>query len=318
MVSQLINYIKKSKLVLIICHIRPDGDSLGSGFALKKIAESFGKRVDFVCDSDKPAHYEFLPDYSELNNIKYSDKNSKYDLVIAVDCGDESRMGKYYSQFKKAKVSVNIDHHITNNNFGAVAYVYPDYSSTCELIYDMIEGDYKIDKTVATYLMLGISTDTGHFRHNNTSENTMKVASKLLACGADMQFIINGVYKNNTKNKLDLIAKAINSFRFFHNGEIVVITLTKKDMESCSCTLADTEGIIDYGMSIGSVQVAICMSEQNVRSYKVSFRSKSVDVAQSAMVFGGGGHKLASGCVVNGYYEDVVDKVVKSVTDTMD
>jgi phosphoesterase RecJ-like protein len=280
---------------------------------LRAIAKSFGKQVDFVCDSDKPSHYAFLPEYDEFNVKKFD----KYDLVISVDCADESRLGRYYSYFKKAKVAVNIDHHITNPQFGAVAHVEPTASSTCELIYDLISDDYKIDKEVATYLYLGISTDTGHFRHNNTTTHTFEVASKLLKAGADVEFIINGVYRNNTKNKLDLIATAIKSFRFFDDDKIVVITITRDDLAKCGCALSDTEGIIDYGMSISKVQVAVCMSEQNIRSYKVSFRSKGADVAKSAMVFGGGGHKLASGCVVNGYYDDVVDKVVKAVRDEM-
>ena len=310
----LIGHIKSSKKVLIICHIRPDGDSLGSGFALKRIAEKYGKLVDIVCDSDKPQHYAFLPNYDDLNQMKYE----KHDLVIAVDCADENRLGKYYSNFKRAKVNMNIDHHQTNTQYGMFVRVKPQASSTCEVVYDLIHNDYKIDKEVATLLYLGISTDTGHFRHNNTTEHTLFVASKLIALGADNESIVNNVYKSQTKNKLDLIATAIKSFRFFKDNKIVVITLTRDDMQKCGCTLADTEGIIDYGMSMGNVEVAVCMSEQNIRSYKVSFRSKCADVAQSAMTFGGGGHKLASGCVVNGHYEDVVDKVVKAVTDVMD
>ncbi|MBR2988281.1 MAG: hypothetical protein IKC64_01000, partial [Clostridia bacterium] len=153
---------------------------------------------------------------------------------------------------------------------------------------------------------------------DNSTARAHIVASKLIEYGANTNYIIDGVYRNNTVEKLKLTAKALQSFRFFKNNKIVVITLTKKDMEECGCTLADTEGIIDYGMSIGSVEVAVCMSEQNIRSYKVSFRSKGANVAQSATTFGGGGHKLASGCVVNGHYEDVVDKIVKSVTDVMD
>lgn len=309
----LISQIKSSKTLLIVCHIRPDGDSLGSGFALKRIAEKFGKKVDIVFDSDKPQHYAFLDGFDELNQIKYE----KHDLVIAVDCGDESRLGRYYTNFKRAKVNINIDHHRTNDNYGTISRVNPNASSTCELIYDLICNEIEIDSEVATMLYLGISTDTGHFRHNNTTKHTLFVASKLVECGANNEYIINNVYKNNTKNKLKLIATAINSFRFFKDDKIVVITLTRDDMKNCGCTLADTEGIIDYGMSIGKVEVAICMSEQNIRSYKVSFRSKGVDVSKSAMVFGGGGHKLASGCVANGHYEDVVCKVVKSVTDEM-
>ena len=168
--------ITAEKSVALFCHIRPDGDSLGSGFALKLVAEKFGKRVDFVCDSDKPRHYEFLTDFDQLNNPQLK----SYDTVISVDCADESRLGKYYNQFRKAKVSINIDHHATNPQFGKVKYVYPDASSTCEVIFNLIEKEIKITPDIATMLYLGLSTDTGHFRHDNSTARAHIVARKLI------------------------------------------------------------------------------------------------------------------------------------------
>ena len=309
----IIESVKKSERILIVCHIRPDGDCLGAGFALKRIAEKEGKKVDFVTDSPLPAQYSFIDGFDSLNDIKFQD----YDLGIAVDCADDLRLGKYLQKFKKCKVTFNIDHHRTNNRFAMCNIVAPDKSSTCELLYDLIKDDGVIDKDAATLLYLGISTDTGNFMHNNTTPSTLSAASQLLSLGADLEKIINGFYKNNTKNKLMLTAKAIESIRFFRDEKIAVMTVTAKMLSECGCVMADTEGLIDYAMSIGSVRAAVCMSEQNVRSYKVSFRAKDVDVAAAAGTFGGGGHKLAAGCVVNGHYEDVVDKVVKAVSDGM-
>ena len=235
----IIESVKKSERILIVCHIRPDGDCLGAGFALKRIAEKEGKKVDFVTDSPLPAQYSFIDGFDSLNDIKFQD----YDLGIAVDCADDLRLGKYLQKFKKCKVTFNIDHHRTNNRFAVFNIVAPDKSSTCELLYDLIKDDGVIDKDAATLLYLGISTDTGNFMHNNTTPSTLSAASQLLSLGADLEKIINGFYKNNTKNTADA----------------------------------------------------------------------SVVCAK----FGGGGHKLAAGCVVNGHYEDVVDKVVKAVSDGM-
>lgn len=308
-----IDSVKAAEKILIVCHIRPDGDCLGAGFGLKRICETLGKKVDFVTDSDKPEAYSFIADYGALNDRKYDG----YDLGIAVDCADDMRLGKYLAIYNKCRQTINIDHHQTNNRFGKINYVAPEKSSTCELLFDLIESDNVIDKEVATLLYLGISTDTGNFMHNNTKPETLSAAAKLLALGADQQLIVNSFYKNNTKNKLVLTAKAIESMRFFRDDGIVVMTVTSAMLCDCGCVMSDTEGLIDYGMSIGSVNVAVCMTEQKERSYKVSFRSKSTDVAAAAMTFGGGGHKLAAGCVVNGYYEDVVRKVVKAVSDGM-
>ncbi len=310
----IIQAITKAEKILIVCHIRPDGDCLGAGFVLKRIAENMGKKVDFVTDSDRPPHYAFISGFETLNDVKYGN----YDLGIAVDCADDLRLGKYIKQYLRCKKTFNIDHHQTNNRYGQVNYVQPDKSSTCELLFDLIENDDVIDSEVATLLYLGISTDTGNFMHNNTQPSTLLAASKLMEKGADLQKIVNGFYKNNTKNKIMLTAKAIDSMRFFCDDSIVIMTITKKMLAECGCQLSDTEGLIDYGMSIGSVRAAVCMSEQNVRSYKVSYRAKDVDVAAAAKTFGGGGHKLAAGCVVNGYYEDVVAKVLKSITDGME
>ena len=307
----IIESLKSAERIIIVCHIRPDGDCLGAGFALKRIAERLGKKVDFVTDSDRPEHYSFIADFYSLNDKKYDN----YDLGIAVDCADDQRLGKYLSVFSKCRLSVNIDHHRTNNRFAKINLVAPDKSSTCEHLFDLIERDGVIDGATATLLYLGISTDTGNFMHSNTTPATLSAASKLLKSGADLNLIVNGIYKNNTKNKLALTAKAIESMRFFHGDKIVVMTVTAAMLESCGCVMADTEGLIDYGMSIGSVRAAVCMTEQKPRSYKVSFRAKDVDVASAAVSFGGGGHRLAAGCVVNGHYEDVVAKVVKAVKD---
>ncbi len=269
-----IDAIKKANDVLIVCHIRPDGDCLGSGFALTRIAEKLGKRVDFVCDSPFPPAYSFIKDHDKFNKIKCN----RYDLAIAVDCADSARMGGFGEAYRKCPVTLNIDHHKTNDGFGKYNFIAPEISSTCELLYSLIKNDDVIGADEATDLYLGISTDTGNFTHSNTLSDTLKAASELLALGADLKSIVNDFYNNNTKNKLALIARAINSMRYFDDDKVVVMTVTQKDLTETGCVLSDTEGLIDYGMSVGSVKVAVCMTEQRERSYKVSLRSKGADV----------------------------------------
>lgn len=302
-----IDAIKKANDILIVCHIRPDGDCLGSGFALTRIAEKMGKRVDFVCDSPFPPAYSFIKDRDKFNDIKCE----RYDLAIAVDCADSARMGAFGELFRKCSETINIDHHKTNDGFGKSNFVVPDLSSTCELLYSLIKDYGVIGADEATDLYLGLSTDTGNFMHSNTTPDTLRTASELLALGADLGAIVNGFYRNNTKNKLALVARAVGSMRYFDDDKVVVMTVTQRDLKETGCVLSDTEGLIDYGMSVGSVKVAVCMTEQRERSYKVSLRSKGADVSLVAGAFGGGGHKQASGCVANGYYEDVVEKIVR-------
>ena len=305
--------IDNAQSVLIIGHQRPDGDCIGAGLALKSVCTTHGKPCDFVFDSPVPAHFAFLPAFDTLN--AFSAK--PYDTVICVDCADHLRTGKYIGYVKNAGISVNIDHHQTNNRFAAVNIVVPEASSTCEVLFDLLEPAGELNDTVAYYLFVGLSTDTGHFMHSNTTAKVFRTAAKLAEYKFDPHAVASNLYKNTTAGKMKLIARAIQSMRFFADGKVCVISVRPEDLQACDCVLADTEGLIDYGMMIGSVEVAICLTEQNNPQFKVSFRSKGADVAAAAAVFGGGGHKLAAGCTVSGKYEDVVRKVVKSVTDGM-
>lgn len=305
--------INNAEKILIIGHSRPDGDCIGAGLALRRVCINNGKACDFVFDSPVPQHFSFVPDFDVLSVMN----SDCYDLVICVDCGDNFRMGRFAAQFNKAKHTVNIDHHISNNRFAEMNVVLPDASSTCEIMFDLLNATGDIDDKVAYYLYIGLSTDTGHFMHNNVTSHVFEIASILTSYKISPYEIARDLYKNATVGKVKLISKAISSMRFFADGKVCLITVTPEILKECDCVLADTEGIIDYGMMISSVDVAICTTQYSELSYKVSFRSKSVDVAAAAAVFGGGGHKLAAGCSVSGRYEDVVEKVVKAVTNGM-
>ena len=309
----LIEAIKHSSCVLVVGHQRPDGDCLGSGLSVLRLCEKFGKKVDMLCDSDNPAQYSFMPGYARLNEKLYSN----YDLLVVVDCGDIYRIVKYQLYIKSIPESFNIDHHKTNNRFGKYNYVFPNASSTCELVFDLIKSETEIDETTASLLYVGLSTDTGHFMHSNTTAKVLDTASSLVALGANSFYLTSALYKNTTINKTRLTARALQSMRFFKDNRICIITVRQEDLTETNCVVADTEGLIDYGMKIGCVEVAICLTEQTRPHFKVSFRSKKCDVAAAASTFGGGGHTLAAGCVISGKYEDVIDKLLKSVTDGM-
>ena len=308
----LVSTIKKSKAVLIVGHVRPDGDCFGSGLSVLAICKKLGVLADFVVDSELPQHYSFMDGF-DMVNVKSCDG---YDLVISVDCADELRMGRYYSVMQRCHNSINIDHHITNTCFAKVNIV-KDVSSTCELLYYLIKDSGIIDDYIATNLFIGLSTDTGHFMHNNTTSDSLIMASELVRYNFNCFEILNKLYKNNTVRHTKLASESVSRMRYFKDNRIAIITITMDMLNDCGCTMADTEGIIDHAMAVGCVEVAVCMTQQAKHSYKVSFRSKKTNVAEAARVFGGGGHALASGCVVNGYYEDCVDKLIKAITDGM-
>jgi len=316
---QITMLLKKARSVLIICHKKPDGDTLGCGFALWNLCKFYGKPADIVCDSPPPAPYAFLPDFPALNRLSADG----YDLAFALDCGDAERMGKFRN-YAQSVLSVNIDHHKTNNYFCKLNHIVPELSSTCEAVYDLLQAegvfpngiDAEILQKIAYYLYIGISTDTGHFTHSNVTAKTLRATAELAETGFDVHGAASDLYRSYSVGRMKLAARAIESLRFFRGNEIGVITLRLKDFAETGCGQADTEGIIDYAVSIGDVKVAVCVTEQEVdRLYRVSMRSKGLDVSKAAAVFGGGGHARASGCNIGGYYEDVIDKIVKALND---
>lgn len=309
----IIENIKNSQKILIVGHLRPDGDCLGSGLSLKYICEKYNKQVDFLCDSEMPMHYSFMHGFYDVNNQKLND----YDLFITVDCADSFRLGKYQGYLKSCKNSINIDHHKTNNKFAAINFVKANYSSTCEIIFELLKDCNELDNTIAQLLYVGLSTDTGNFMHNNVTANVHRIAANMIELGVDTNYISTMLYKQNTLAKTKLIAEAIHSMRFYAENKICIISISLEMLKNCGCDLSDTEGLIDYGMSIIGVEVTACLTEQNRPQYKVSYRSRSIDVSKAAGVFGGGGHMFASGCAISGHYEDVISKIVKSITDGM-
>lgn len=308
---ELIDEISNAEKILIVGHMRPDGDCLGAGLALYRLALNMGKRADVAYDSDLPERFMFLPDFNVINKQQIYDG---YDLLIVVDCGDELRMGKYTKYLKKVK-SILIDHHITNKGFATINYVRSEKSSTCEIIADLLLPEGVVDALIASYLYVGLSTDTGHFMHNNVTSNVFDTASKLATLGAKIYDINIELYRSKTIEKTMLIGRAINSMRFFCDNSVCVISIRPGDLLETGCSIADTEGLIDLAMDIGKVKIAVCMTEQPEGKFKISFRSKGFNVAQCAAYFGGGGHIQAAGCVAVGDYDDVLHRVIMSISD---
>lgn len=305
--TEIINAINAADTVLVVGHIRPDGDCVGSALAMRRICEKLGKTADAVCDADKPYSYEFLPDYQNFCAPRYK----KYDLFIAVDCATQNRLGEYRAQLESAKNSINIDHHCTNEVYGKINHIVPDACSTCYILFDLFKDvDGLIDRDIATMLYTGLSTDTGHFMHSNTDADVFRTAAALCTYGIDIAGTNHDLYCSNRFNKVKLMARAIGGIVLYESGKVALMNITLNDLKECECTSEDTEGLINYASGIAGVKVAVSMCEQPGNLFRVSFRSVSADVSAAAAKFGGGGHKLAAGCILCGNRYDVMEKVV--------
>ncbi len=308
--SEIINAVEHAQNVLVCGHIRPDGDCIGSALAMRRICEKLGKNADAVCDCDKPSGFAFLPEYDKFCARRFD----KYDLFIAVDSADEKRLGEYIKFLDGAKNSIDIDHHPTNAGYAKINVVDASAPSVCALLFDLFENSGLIDKDVAVMLYTGLSTDTGHFMHSNTNARVFERAAALCGYGIDVGAVNHDLYCSKSEKKLRLTARAIDGIRLYADGKIALMTITLDDLAACGCDTSDTEGLIDFATSIAGVKISIAACEQPGNLFRVSFRSVSADVAAVAGRFGGGGHRLASGCIINGSRYDVADRVISAAT----
>lgn len=310
--NAILEEIEHAQTILICGHVRPDGDCLGSAFALREYCLGLGKSADVCSPSPIPESYKFMRQSEKFNVLS----RKTYDLFIAVDCATQDRIGKMEGFFRLAPRTVCIDHHEGHEGFADVNLVKNYASSTCEIVFDLLEPTGKITREIANYLYIGLSTDTGHFMHSNTDSKVMYTAYRLSCLGAECHNIATELYRSRSRNKTMLIAKSIEAMRFFMNDTVCIIPMTQELLDECNISSNDTEGIIDYAISINGVEIGISMCAEKENEYKVSFRSRTRHVNEIAAVFGGGGHIYAAGCRICGKTEDVIDKLLKAIRDT--
>ncbi len=308
--SELAKNIANNKKVAIFCHVRPDGDTIGSALSLKNALKSLGVSADVICDDTLPSRFLFLKDALSVKNSLDGD----YDALIAIDCADSQRLGSFEEYFLKHKNTFNVDHHVSNTRYAKVNYVV-DNAANCENVYDLIEElGVSIDEATANLLALGIVTDTGAFKHKNVTEKSLFIASKLVSLGADLNAITYNMFSAQTKERANLFGKTMSKIRYFHDGRFAVASVLKDMLNETGAKADETEGFVDFIMGIDGVEVGACVLEMDTNKYKISFRSKGSDVNAVASSFGGGGHKLASGCQIYGEYEEVIDKISFAVS----
>ncbi len=312
--NNLIQLIRESKAIAVIAHINPDGDSIGSilglGLALKKLSD----HVDILMQDDFPGKFNFLPGVHHVK--KPSQALVEYDLIFVLDCGDAKRLGDSIDLLQKAKAVINIDHHISNDSFGTFNILDPKASSTCQLIYSFILEDLQlgIDEAIATCLYTGITSDTGSFKYDNTSPVTLRAAAHLMELGAATDEISFHLYHNNSLSSVRFLAAILDKMEILFDGRVALITITQAAIKAFSVQQEELEGLINYCRDIEGVEVAVSLKENENGWTKVSFRGKSyVDVNQLATVFGGGGHKKASGATLEMGPQEAKDLILQQI-----
>jgi bifunctional oligoribonuclease and PAP phosphatase NrnA len=286
--------IRNNKKFLIVSHKNPDGDSLGSEIALALALKKIDKQIYIFNSDPPPQRYSNFPKASLIQTEK---KNFTEDVTIFVDCAEVDRIGKIKTDIDFSKPIINIDHHIGNTEFGTVNVIKPDYSSTAEIIYKMLKDEIEVDKEIATYLYIGILTDTGAFRYPNTTSHSLRVASELVAHGVIASQVSEFIWFTDPEARIKLLGNVLHEMNLY--DKISIMTVTKEMLKEHGAKEEDTEEFIDYGLAIDGIVTAAIIKERNNGMLKISLRSKNnVPVQELAKKYGGGGHRTASGFTV--------------------
>jgi len=302
---------------IVTTHIDPDGDAIGSQLLLGRLLKKMNKKVVMVNVDSTPSNLKFLP---EVKSIKLSrdyriDLN-KFDALVALDIANPQRVREMSEVISSAKYVINIDHHISNSNFGDLNWVERDVSCVGEMVYRLygymgLELDYK--DALLSYV--AIATDTGYFRHNNTTSETHRIAASLLGKGVNPSTVYSELFENKSFSKMRILAYALSNLE--ERDGMAWVDISKKVLKESSAKREELEGLIDFIKTLGGIKVAMVFQELDNGIIKIGFRSKDnkVDVNKIAAIFGGGGHKMASGCRVKGALLDVKKRVLARVAE---
>ncbi|MBE5746884.1 MAG: bifunctional oligoribonuclease/PAP phosphatase NrnA [Clostridiales bacterium] len=313
--EQIAGKIKSATSVLIMTHMRPDGDAFGSSLALSTALDNLGIANEVCVETDIPSNLTFI---NGIDKVKKA-PTREYDLLVTVDCSDEQRLGALQSEFllaKRKKIdTVNVDHHISNIGFAKYNFV-RECSANCMNVATLIaDMGAPFDKKTSEYLLIGLLTDSGNFSHDDVTEETFLLAAKLVKAGADIRYYNYMLFKTQPKARAALYAKTMSGIRYYHDDRFAVIVISKENMELCGADNGMTEGFVDFPLNVDTVEVAASVMEVKKGQYKISLRSKEyVDVNKIAGVYGGGGHIRAAGCMLFGDVEEVLDKLSYTVS----
>lgn len=308
---KIIEEIRGAKTIGIGGHVRPDGDCVGSVMGLYLYLKKVLPEVQIDVYLEKPADiFRCIPDIGIIKSDfdKEVRLDKKYDVFLAMDCNAE-RLGAVETLYEKAGKRINIDHHISNTGCGDLNIIEPERSSTCELLYELLEKE-QIDEEIAKTLYIGIIHDTGVFKYSNTSPRTLRIAAELISFGFDFPKLIDETFYEKTYIQNQLMGRAVLESIRFLDGRCIVSMVDRKAMNFYQADPKDLDGIVNQLRIVKGVECAIFMYETAPMEYKVSMRSNGkVDVAEIAMKFGGGGHMRAAGCTMKGTYYDTINNL---------
>lgn len=287
MIEKFLELLEKYDKITVLTHRSPDGDTLGTGLGVYGFLKNAGKQVE-ICNIDGvlPKRLDFLPHFAKIKN-RIDFNNS---LIITCDSGSIDLLGFDLS----FRTIVNIDHHKSNTNYGTLNIVDSTCVSASMVAYKLLKNNFEMTKDIATCFYVALVTDTQNFVTLNIDKKVFRVASELSSLGIDLEEVNRNLIQRKSLSSLRVLSATLDTLELYDDARVASMVVHRDILEKAGATDGDTVGIIDYGIALTTVKIAILVIE--FKDYvKVSFRSDGADVSSLAVHFGGGGHLMSSG-----------------------
>jgi len=307
-IQKIIEVVRSNSSFLLTTHEGPDGDAIGSSLALASFLRRIGKDVTVYYMDPLPDLYAFLPG---ADSVIHHIPDKHFDVAFVLDIGERKRAGKEFCDFSRVTTSINLDHHLSCDNFADLNLIDTHAAATAILVYRIAKASgYSFDRQTAICIYVAVITDTGSFRYSNANCEAFSVAGEMIESGVNAWDVAEQLYENQPQKRLELLAQCLPTLEVFNAGSAASVTVT---LDMYSATGADaelTDGFINYPRSIRGVEVAIFFRQLEEEKFKIGFRSKGkINVATFSAAMGGGGHHNAAGCVVDGTLDEVKTKI---------
>jgi len=314
MLSQVVELIEHKQRFAITSHVRPDGDSLGSSLGLYWLLRALDKDVEVIMRDPAPPAYRGLPGADAIRVTPAVDQ--PYDAVFVIECSDIDRPGLI--DLEKQFV-VNIDHHSTTELFGTINWIDSTASAVGEMIYNLCKATgVRVTQEIAEGVYTALLTDTGSFHYSNTTERTFKIASELVRTGVRPARTAEAIFGNYQWPKIELLSQVLGTAKRDESGRVAWMCHTLEMQQRTNASEEDSDGFVNYPLTIGEVQAVALFKECAPGLYRTSLRSKGeVNVAKVAEQFGGGGHRNAAGCTLKGNLDELEQQILPLMQDAV-
>ena len=310
-IADICEAILQRQRFVLTSHARPDGDAIGSQVAMALALRQLGKHAHLVGKDPAPPQFQTFPG---VRDIEVSPTvHGPFDAAIVMECGDLSRTG--VEGFDKYFV-INIDHHPGNKMYGALNWFDEGAAACGEMVFDLVEAlGVRLTPEIATHIYVAVLTDTGGFHFSHITPRTFEICRRCTEAGAQPEAIARAVYDSSPMSRLRLMGAVLHSLEFEADGRVALANLSLRLLEETGATEADSEGLINIPLSVKEIQAVAFFKEIGPRSYRISMRSKGqVDVNVVANKFGGGGHRNAAGCSLDGLYPETRARLLAELT----